>query len=253
MKIHPLAAQLSMLPEDELHDLAESIKAEGLDKPIVLDRDGVLIDGRNRLTACEMAGVEPTFTTYKGDDPAGLIGSLNVHRRQLSTGQRAMIHAMIRQWEKRSGSGHSLRADAKLHKLSRSRLSVANVVLTHAPDLAERARLGTLGLDPAYEEARQRKAHAEALLAQFERLRRHAPDLAAAVQEERLTLSEATTQYEQRQEAVKRTRQALEQIAANWAAIDDLATGPDSDYTREVLDGLTPEARDLTTRLINRA
>ncbi|MFJ7590836.1 ParB N-terminal domain-containing protein [Streptomyces sp. NPDC097617] len=59
LKVHPFADTLPMLDQDELHDLAESIKTEGLHHPIVLDPDGVLVDGRNRLAACKIAGVEP--------------------------------------------------------------------------------------------------------------------------------------------------------------------------------------------------
>ncbi|MFZ3499055.1 ParB N-terminal domain-containing protein [Streptomyces sp. 5.8] len=104
LKIHPFADSLPMLPEDELHDLAESIKAEGQHKDIVLDRDGVVIDGRNRLAACKLAGIEPRFTTYNGDDPIRVIVSHNVHRRHISKGQQAMITVMAC-----SFSGHSLR------------------------------------------------------------------------------------------------------------------------------------------------
>lgn len=45
-----------MLDPDELLALAESIKIEGLHQDIVLDTDGALLDGRNRLAACERSG-----------------------------------------------------------------------------------------------------------------------------------------------------------------------------------------------------
>lgn len=32
---------------------------------------GRILDGRNRNAACDLAGVEPWYETYKGDDPDG--------------------------------------------------------------------------------------------------------------------------------------------------------------------------------------
>jgi ParB-like chromosome segregation protein Spo0J len=46
-----------MLADDELEELAADIK--GLLQRIVLDAEGRVLDGRNRLAACEIAGVEP--------------------------------------------------------------------------------------------------------------------------------------------------------------------------------------------------
>ncbi|WP_326593639.1 hypothetical protein [Streptomyces brevispora] len=47
-----------MLDPDEVLTLAESIKTEDLHQGIVLDTDGILLDGRNRLAACVRSGPE---------------------------------------------------------------------------------------------------------------------------------------------------------------------------------------------------
>jgi ParB-like chromosome segregation protein Spo0J len=78
IQVHPLAELFPMMPPDELADLAEDIRASGLIHPIVIDGDGVLIDGRNRLRACEIAGVEPSFHCINGDDAAAYIVSANL-------------------------------------------------------------------------------------------------------------------------------------------------------------------------------
>jgi hypothetical protein len=82
LAVHPVAALFPMLADDELEELAADIKERGLLQPIVLDADGRVLDGRNRLAACEIAGVEPRFITYEGNDPYGDGFSLNRRRRR---------------------------------------------------------------------------------------------------------------------------------------------------------------------------
>ncbi|MFE9930856.1 ParB N-terminal domain-containing protein [Streptomyces sp. NPDC005533] len=300
LKIHPCTAVFPMLDEEELHDLAESIRAEGLRKPILLTPDGLLLDGRNRLAACELAGIQPRFTTYDGNDHARVVFSANALRRNLSKGQRAMILAMAC-----SVSEHSLRSQAKLHAISLTRLSNATTVLNHAPDLAEQVRIGTVRLDAAYETVRRAKAEAAEVNARYEQLRQHAPDLAEQVSEGLLSLDEATgvldqrledarlrplvvavdallqadrdaapqltqraqqgelTWHEahrlaeerrsQRQEAIHRTRQVLEELATHWPDIESLADRLGTPYAREVLAALSPTARAIAARLTESA
>ena len=87
MKIHPVAALFPMLDKAELDELAADIKANGLQQDIVRMGD-VLLDGRNRLAACELAGVKPTFQEYAGSDPQSFIVSANLRRRHLTREQR---------------------------------------------------------------------------------------------------------------------------------------------------------------------
>ena len=48
-------------------------------------------DRSNRWLACREIGVEPRFTSYKGDQPASYVISKNFHRRHLNKSQSAMI------------------------------------------------------------------------------------------------------------------------------------------------------------------
>ena len=52
---HPYADAFPMASEEELEELASSIAAVGLIHPIVLTPQGEVLDGRNRLAACEKA------------------------------------------------------------------------------------------------------------------------------------------------------------------------------------------------------
>ncbi len=98
LTVHPYAELFPMMSDANLTALAHSIKANGLRHPIVNDQHGRLIDGRNRLRACEIAGVEPTFRTERlDDDPAVLrfVIDENDVRRHLDESQRAMVAAGI--------------------------------------------------------------------------------------------------------------------------------------------------------------
>lgn len=89
--VHPAADLFPMLPDDQLAELAEDIKQRGLNQAIVLTKEGVLLDGRNRMVACSRAGVRPHFTEYQGDDPTAYVVSINLRRRHLSLEDRAFL------------------------------------------------------------------------------------------------------------------------------------------------------------------
>jgi N6-adenosine-specific RNA methylase IME4 len=84
-----------MMQPDELTDLVDDIKQNGLIEPIVLYEDKIL-DGRNRYLACGEAGVKPHYEYYKGDEPVGYVISKNVQRRHLNGSQKAMIASDIK-------------------------------------------------------------------------------------------------------------------------------------------------------------
>jgi ParB-like chromosome segregation protein Spo0J len=94
--IHPAAADLfTAMAGDELKQLADDIAQHGLHEPVWLWRDRAgqvwLLDGRNRVAACEIARVAVTHRWYEGDDPIAFVTSENVKRRQLTAGQLATI------------------------------------------------------------------------------------------------------------------------------------------------------------------
>lgn len=78
----------------ELSSLAEDIKQNGLQNAITLC-EGKILDGRNRFEACRIAGVEPEYETFVGDDPLKAVISLNLMRRHLDESQRAVIASRV--------------------------------------------------------------------------------------------------------------------------------------------------------------
>jgi len=90
MKVHPVAELFPMLDRREFEELVESIKTDGLLHPCVKQGD-VLLDGRNRLEACQAAGIEPRFIDYEGSSPVGFIIAVNLKRRNLDKGQKIAL------------------------------------------------------------------------------------------------------------------------------------------------------------------
>lgn len=219
-RIHPIADVFPMMTEDELRELADDIAANGLLYPIVLDDQGQVIDGRNRLRACELAGVEPQFMRLNGVDPLTYVLSVNIKRRHLSKGQAAMCavrgHVLARPNASENGAffryGDRKALAANLH-VGESRLSLASYVFRYGQDLVDSVISGHLALEAAYEEARRRRASQESKEAQMDRLRTEAPDLADLVTEERLTLVGALAELDERNaEWARQQRVATQQL-----------------------------------------
>lgn len=211
-EVHPVAELFPMLADDELADLADDIAVRGLLQPIVLDPAGRLLDGRNRLTACEKAGVEPTFTVYDGDDPNGYALVVNITRRHLSTGARAVIAA---QASRLNGTSYKSVTDDD-SGLNKVRLSEAALVLDWAPALAPAVIAGVTPLSKAVEQARAVKRDAEALQVKLDRLADAASDLRSLVDDGDLDVNDAVAaldarEEKSRQEAAEAERQAEEQ------------------------------------------
>lgn len=98
LRAHPAADLFPMMADAELDELAADIKAHGLKSPIVtIDGGGewLILDGRNRYEACLRAGVHADRVVWSGADPIGHVLSLNLHRRHLTTSQRATVAAEV--------------------------------------------------------------------------------------------------------------------------------------------------------------
>jgi hypothetical protein len=114
LPVHPDADRFPMMDHDDLKALGDDIKANGLTHPVVLDdRRRHLLDGRNRLDAMAMVGIEvvgadstlkvATVTVPAGTDPFDYIISANIHRRHLSREKKHEVVAeMLKENPERS-------------------------------------------------------------------------------------------------------------------------------------------------------
>ena len=194
-QIHPAAELFPMMSGDDFTALVESITAHGLREPVWLLPDGTLLDGRNRVAACEKAGVSPTFRTYTGTDPVAFVMDLNLSRRHLTAGQKAMLAVeLVPMLEvqgrerkaaaaatskpgtrKDSADRHYLSQDDAKRSASQAGATVgvssravyqAKRISSQAPELAEQVKAGSMTLKEADAKVRQREAGA---LAESER------------------------------------------------------------------------------------
>jgi ParB-like chromosome segregation protein Spo0J len=202
-KNHAYANLFPLMTQDELDALTADVKENGLRQPIVL-YGGLVLDGRNRFRACELAGVEPRFTEFEGDDVAALafVESLNIGRRDLTAGQRAIVAA--RRWLlEGGGSTHkvgrpskeenspdrtvSLESLAKKYKVGKTSITQARDLLTEATDLAAQVEACTLSLAKAFEKLQERGQDA----ARERRLSTRAAAYREAISNGEMTLEEA--------------------------------------------------------------
>jgi len=67
------------MPEDELQSLADDIKANALQVPIVVNEAGEILDGRRRALDCRRAGVEHGVRSSR-------VGCISQHQAAQSVG-----------------------------------------------------------------------------------------------------------------------------------------------------------------------
>ena len=224
---------------DKLGELAEDIEENGFDHryPITIaEVEGVwmLLDGRNRREAARMAGVVPPVVVTD-IDPKLAVHRSNNQNRDATPGQKAMATAMsfpeaVKGGDRKSSCFKQLDFsgfDKSL--LSRARYVLRNNPITEGQRYPQRClaiMAGSLSLTEAYEltqadekkrdeEEKIRKENAELL----KYVRGSYPDLAALVDDERITLKDAIASAASRErEAAEKKRREREEKEAQLAA-----------------------------------
>jgi ParB-like chromosome segregation protein Spo0J len=92
---HPACNLLPEMSEEQFRELVADIDANGMRHPIIVDEEGLIIDGRHRHRACQELDRPPSCRKFQGTEAEkiALILSENIHRRHLTTDQRAAIAA----------------------------------------------------------------------------------------------------------------------------------------------------------------
>ena len=171
MKFHALANLFPLMEGREFDELVADIEAHGCREPIYL-LDNQILDGRNRWRACEKLGARPTLVEYEGDDALAFVVSLNLRRRQLTDGQKAvlaldLLPLLEEQARERQGARNDIVEIVPQSQQGKSRDQAAVMVGTNAryvsdakklkaeaPELLEKVRAGEISLPAAKAQAR---------------------------------------------------------------------------------------------------
>jgi ParB-like chromosome segregation protein Spo0J len=184
---HPVAAMFPVSEGEEFDALVDSIRDHGLGHPIVLDPEGQLLVGRNRLCACREAGVEPRFTTYDGDDVVDYIVRANLHRRHLTNDQRAMLAVDLLPFYEAEAKERQAQAPGA----RRGTKKVTTVGATRPTETARRAR----------DDAAKSAGTSGRSVARAKRVAEKAPELAEQVKSGTLDLGRADAEVSAREKA----------------------------------------------------
>lgn len=171
MDFHPAANLFPLMTGDEFATLVSDIAEYGQREPIVL-HDGMILDGRNRYRACMELGLKPEYREWHSDEsPTAYVISLNLHRRHLTSSQRAvvaldalpMLEAEAKERQKamagtrydldqKIDQGRAPQATAQAAQLvgtNRQYVSDAKKIAEQAPELLESIRNGEMTITQA--------------------------------------------------------------------------------------------------------
>jgi hypothetical protein len=237
-KIHPVAEMFPMMPDDEINELATDLKENGQLHPIILDKDGTLIDGRQRQEACKRAGIKPVYETLNGQDPVTYILSSNDRRRHMTKGQRAMIAAKVRSL---NNNYSTTRDTAKQTGVTQGYVNLAVCVLEYAKELTDAVLSGDMPLNDAYRVAQERKAAIHSQEAQIGKLRKEAPDLVDLVAEERMTLPNALAALRDRKEKERQHHEVTTRLFAQAVQLFDPQASTVEILARHLIEAIEPK------------
>jgi hypothetical protein len=241
--VHPAAELFPLLNGAELTELVDDIRSNGLIEPVWLyddpERGTVLLDGRNRVRACHLAGTAVDTRQYRGDDPIGFSIAQNLKRRHLTTGQKAAvayaaeplyaaeaerrrIEAVVDANRRRAHEPceadlpHMDKLDADTFKTEQTADPQSSAPRFDKPPRAPQSR----------DQAAKSSGASGRAVAQYKRVAQHAPDLAEKVQSGAMALDRA--------ERIIRDREAEERKVAQARAEAEAQPDP---YTVDIRHG----------------
>lgn len=173
MEVHEYCRLFPEMTEQEFAELCTSVAQHGVRQPVIV-HEGKIVDGRHRERAAMMVGKPVPYQEWDGQGSLlAFVVDLNLHRRSLTTGQRAAI---------------AVEAKDRLHAEYRER-SLAN--LKHSGKAFDRV----IKIDNSTANAQSQAAAMMQVSAGYvheaERIREQSPETFEAVKSGRLTIPQA--------------------------------------------------------------
>ena len=94
LKFHPLANLFPPMEGEEFKAFVEDLKNNGQREPVIVHQ-GMVLDGCNRVRACQELKVAVKQKPFEGGDPISFVLSVNLHRRHLNETQRGIVAAKV--------------------------------------------------------------------------------------------------------------------------------------------------------------
>lgn len=165
LRVHSFLEKFPTMEPAELQELSNDILENGLKDTITLSADGTtIIDGRARLTACGIVGVEPRFNKISQnkteEEIIRFIIEQNIKTRKFGVGQRAIIGAkymeLVPEYQRPvepDGQDKDKHRNFVGRFVGTSGKSVqyARIVIQFRPDLEQLVWSGEITLNQAYE------------------------------------------------------------------------------------------------------
>jgi hypothetical protein len=191
LPFHAVASLFPLMEGKDFEDLKADIQAHGQREP-VWTHEGAIIDGRNRYRACQDLGIKPKLREWDGKGSlVAFVVSLNLHRRHLSSSQRAavaaemlpLLEAEAKGRQRQAGvnhgrgrprkvgqkvdepsdgnAGRATQEAARIAGTNRQYVAEAGRIRKQAPDLFEQIKHGTLKVTQARQKLREREKRAD--------------------------------------------------------------------------------------------
>lgn len=221
VEIHEVCAVFPMMTTEEFGGLKADIAAHGQREPI-WTHEGRVIDGRNRLKACQELGIDPVVREWDGNGSlVEFVVSLNFHRRHLTSGQKAACgvdveaqlaveakaqkHETVVKAGKRSGEVRKKKSrDAQNYTSERKSEETSNEVQRVEPSSSEKAAKKSITKAAKLVGSNRQYVHDAKTVAE------KSPELIEKVKKGEITLPQAKREVQRAQKREKLNEKAIQ-------------------------------------------